>query len=91
MKKYENDDNTKLIKALFLKASDFSLNGHSVSVDEIGTIHTFQITEGDFSNGKYKFTGIATISINKLSQLYDFEGYANENEITGSININKTH
>ena len=69
MKKYDKDGNTEHIKALFMKASDFTFNGHPITVDEIDTIHTFQITKGNFSNGKYKFTGIATISINKLSQL----------------------
>ena len=91
MNRNENDDNKILIKTLFLEASDFTLNGHPVSVDKLDTIHTFQITKGNFSNGKYKFTGIATISINKLSQLYEFEGYANEKEITESINIKKKY
>ena len=91
MENNEKNENKELIKDLFLEASDFTLNGHPVSVDELGTIHTFQITEGDFHNGKYKFTGIVSISIERLSQLYEFEGYATENEIIGSINIKRTH
>lgn len=91
MNKCDKDGNTEQIKALFLKASDFTLNGHPITIDEIGPIHTFLIEEGDFSNSKYRFTGITRISIDQLSQLYEFEGYATENEIIGSININKTH
>lgn len=91
MKKYDKDGNTEHIKALFMKASDFTFNGRPITVDEIGLIHTFQIEEGDFSNSKYRFTGIARISIDQLSQLYEFEGYATGDEIIGSININKTH
>ena len=89
MNRNEKEENKKQIKSLFVKASDFTLNGHPVSVDEIGPIHTFQIEEGDFSKGKYKFMGIARISIAQLSQLYKFEGYASENEIIGRININR--
>ena len=87
----EKDENEKLIKALFLEASDFILNGHPVSVDEIGAIHTFKIIKGDFLHANYKFTGIASITINHLSQLYEFEGNASENEITESIIIKKMY
>ena len=85
--KENEEDEKKRIEALFLKTSDFTLNGQPVSVDEIGTIHTFKIEKGDFSNGKYRFTGIARITINHLSQLYEFEGHASEHEIVKSINI----
>ena len=91
MKKYDKDGNTEHIKALLVKASDFTFNGHPITVDKIDTIHTFQIMKGDFLHANYKFTGIASITINHLSRLYKFEGYANENEIIGSINIDKTH
>lgn len=91
MKESENDENAATIKALVYKASAFTKNGHPISIDKIEEIHSFTIEKGEFYNEKYKFTSIATISIDKLSLLYEMEGYANEKEIIGSINIKQTH
>ena len=91
MKKPENDENAAIIKALVYKASAFNKDGHSISIDKIEKIHSFILEEGDYVQGKYSFSGTATITIESLTQLYEFEGYANENEIIGSINIKKSH
>ena len=89
MNKYGGNDILSQLKELFLEATSFTKNGHPVSIEEIGDVQNFQISTGDFMKGKYKFKGIARISINCLSQLYEFEGY--ENEIIGNINIKEYH
>lgn len=91
MKKPENDENAATIKALVYKASAFTKNGHPITINKIEEIHSFCIDEGKFYNSKFRFKGTATITIECLSQLYDYEGYANDNEIIGSINIKKSH
>jgi len=91
MKKPENEENEAKIKALVYKASAFTKNGHPITIDKIEEIHSFVLKKGDFMQGKYKFFGTATISIGSLSQLYEFDGLANENEIIGSINIKQSH
>ena len=91
MTKCDTDLNSDSIKSLFLKATDFIYNGRPIVIGNIEEICTFQIEEGDFKNGKYRFKGIAKMSIENLSQLYEFEGYSDEEEIKGSIIIKKTH
>ena len=91
MKKPVNEENAAKIKALFYKTSAFTKNGHPITIEKIEEIHSFVIREGDFLQGKYRFSGTATISIGNLSQLYNYEGSANENEIIGSINIKLSH
>ena len=91
MKKPENEENEAKIKALVYKASAFTKNGHPITIDKIEEIHSFVLKKGDFMQGKYRFSGTATISIESLSQLYEFDGLANDNEIIGSINIKQSH
>lgn len=91
MEKIKDFDNIDKLKSLFLAATDYINNGYPVSIQRIEKIHTFNILKGDFIHGQFKISGIATISIAGLTQLYDFEGYANEKEIIGSIIISKSH
>lgn len=89
MTKCDTDLNSDSIKSLFLKATDFIYNGRPIVIGNIEEICTFQIKEGDFKTGKYRFNGIAKMSIENLSQLYEFEGYFDEEGIKGSIIIKK--
>ena len=91
MKKPVNEENAAKIKALFYKTSAFTKNGHPITIDKIEEIHSFLLKEGDFMQGEYRLSGTATITIESLSQLYEFDGIANDNEIIGSINIKKSH
>jgi len=89
MKESRENENKGIVKA-FQESSSFMRNNEIVS-GKVEEILSFNITKGEFHNSIIKIAGIARISIDQLSQLYEFKGCASENEIIGRININKTH
>ena len=92
----DKDSRKKKLHDSIISYNFFLFQGKPIEIEKVEKIESaFNIESGNYTDGNLKFNGIARISINHLSQLYQFKGYAFETDdnitIKSAIIICKYH